>query len=67
MSAKPNCPEQCRDCKWHVHITGLVRGGLHRCRYENIRHDKPWLDVCAEMVRKHGGTCLWHEKEANDD
>lgn len=61
MSA--NCPEQCRDCKWHVYITGLVRGGLHRCWYANIRNDKPWLDVCTEIVRKHGGTCLWHEKE----
>ena len=67
MSAKPSFPEQCLDCKWHVRITGLVLGGIHRCRYANIRHDRPWLDVCTEIIKKNGGTCLWHEKEARDD
>ena len=65
MSA--NCPEQCFDCKWHARVTGLVISGLHICRYANIKYDKPRLDVCTETVRKHGGTCLWHEKESNDD
>lgn len=63
MSKQSSYPEQCRDCKWHVHITGLVRGGLHRCRYENIRHRMPYLDVCNEIVRRHGGVCLWYKKE----
>lgn len=67
MSAKPNCPEQCRDCKWHVKITGLVRGGLHRCRYENIMNGQPCLTVCAETIRKHGGMCLWRDEVCIDD
>ena len=67
MSKQTACPEQCRDCKWHVRITGLVRGGLHRCMYENLKCGHPWMSVCEETVRKHGGMCLWYKKEANDD
>ena len=67
MSKQTACPEQCRDCKWHVRITGLVRGGLHRCMYENLKRGYPSLVVCEETVREHGGMCLWYKKEANDD
>ena len=60
MSKQTACCEQCRDCKWHVRIKRLAWGSPHRCMYEK-------LDACADVVRKHGGMCPWHEKEDNDD